>query len=1020
MKKNYSFKKVAILFLLIANSFITNAQTNPVAQTLPYSQNFGTLASTATVYTTGFQGWNLSTGGSSTSFRTITPPASSDLALIASATAASTTGGIQNYNGKIGILSSSSVDPTLCLAINTTGVFNVAVVFDVMTIRNPFDGSANTRINQVDLQYRVGISGTFTSVSGITNGIYQNNTTNQITAVTTPQNSSTKTLTLPVACNNQSVIQLRWVQRDFSGVGSRPGFAFDNISICSTTLTPTISIAGPAAFCSGGTATYTATITNGGAAPSYQWKKNGVAISTSTPTPTISGLIVGDQITCTLTSNQTCVTSNVVTSNAITIGVVNSSPTISAANISNVSCPNAKNGAIDITVTGGTPPYTINWDTINTVNGAMFGVTVGTKTPSDPLFGLGNPNGYFIDGVEEKELFLTRGITYTFNVLTPGHPFHISTDNVGGNANFIVANGQSGAPTQSGTVTFQPSSSTPNLLYYPCQFHQFMGYKVNIGNGYNIEDLTNVKAGIYTVIVSDANGCTTTAQYTITELPSPITLQANVTDAICNSNTGGIDLTISGGVAPYTIIWDTINTTNGGLFGVTVGNKTSANPYFNMGNPDCFYIDGVETKILTMIKGITYTFNVFNPGHPWHISTDNIGGSTSGLVTNGQSGAPNDNGTVFFTPGNNISHPLHYVCANHQFMGGDINIVTGVNTEDLTNVHAGTYTVVVKDANGCLASAQYTVNATTIPFTVNTNITNSSCNAHTGEIHLTLDGGVEPYTILWDTINISNGGIFGVMVDVKTSSGPYYNIGNPTSFFIDGIESEELTLIRGIQYSFNIFNPGHPWHISTDYIGGNASNIVTSGQTGAPIDNGTVMFTPNASHPSLLYYVCANHQYMGYNINIIDGYAGGTDLTNLAPGIYSASITDANGCNNSLQFTVGQNTDCSLILNLKAFLQGLYIGNSTMQTVLFNDGVSSDPTASDSITVELHDGTDPNILVASSTVVLHDDGTAQILFDQSLLGGTYYIVVKNRNSIETWSKDPLLFDSVTISFDFTN
>ena len=148
-----------------------------------------------------------------------------------------------------------------------------------MTIRNPFDVS-NTRINQVDLQYRVGTTGAFTSVTAISNGLYQNNTTNQITAVTTPQNQLAKLFTLPAACNNQAIVQLRWVQRDFTGVNLRPGFAIDNISICSSQVTSTISISGPASFCSGGSATYTSTITNGGTAPTYQWKKNGGNVAT--------------------------------------------------------------------------------------------------------------------------------------------------------------------------------------------------------------------------------------------------------------------------------------------------------------------------------------------------------------------------------------------------------------------------------------------------------------------------------------------------------------------------------------------------------------------------------------------------------------------------------------------------------------------------------------------------------------------------------------------------------------------
>ena len=81
------------------------------------------------------------------------------------------------------------------------------------------------------LQYRIGTSGAFTSLTGIE---YQNNTASQ-TSGTTGQNILTKTITLPATCDNQSVIQLRWAGRDVSGSGARASFGFDNISVNSCT-----------------------------------------------------------------------------------------------------------------------------------------------------------------------------------------------------------------------------------------------------------------------------------------------------------------------------------------------------------------------------------------------------------------------------------------------------------------------------------------------------------------------------------------------------------------------------------------------------------------------------------------------------------------------------------------------------------------------------------------------------------------------------------------------------------------
>ena len=89
---------------------------------------------------------------------------------------------------------------------------------------------------------------------------------------------------------------------------------------------------------------------------------------------------------------------------------------------------------------------------------------------------------------------------------TIGHPFHISTDSIGGNTTNIVSNGQTGAPTQNGTVFFKPNNSHQSQLYYPCGIHTYMGWRVHNQNGYCVENPQNFHAGQYTVVVTDSNG----------------------------------------------------------------------------------------------------------------------------------------------------------------------------------------------------------------------------------------------------------------------------------------------------------------------------------------------------------------------------------------------------------------------------------------------------------------------------------------------------------------------------------
>ena len=216
--------KVFTLISLMFLSVMGYAQTNPAPQPLPYSENFNTLLHTATTYPAGWLGWIVA--APSANFSVAAP--TGDRLLIASSTAAVNSGNVHNYNGKIGFLNNGSSDLTLALSVNTTSQTSVTVTYDVMTIRNPFGTTGNSRINEITLQYRVGTTGNFTTLTGIE---YQNNTTSEVSAVTTPQNISNKTIILPAACNNQPIVQLRWISREVSGSGARPSFAVDNVTV---------------------------------------------------------------------------------------------------------------------------------------------------------------------------------------------------------------------------------------------------------------------------------------------------------------------------------------------------------------------------------------------------------------------------------------------------------------------------------------------------------------------------------------------------------------------------------------------------------------------------------------------------------------------------------------------------------------------------------------------------------------------------------------------------------------------
>ncbi len=215
---------VAIAICLFVYPAIGQAQTQPTPQALPYAQDFKSLPHAASTFPPGWQGWTNGTVGAA--FLTTGPTA--DQALVASGTAAIGTGAIYNYNGKFGPLNSGTLDFGLGLAINTSGASGVVVRYEVMTLRNPYNGGANTRINEIALQYRVGTAGSWTTLAGTG---YQNGTTIQIGNTVTPQELEYRSVTLPAVCDGQPVVQLRWAQRQVSGAGARPSFAVDNVAI---------------------------------------------------------------------------------------------------------------------------------------------------------------------------------------------------------------------------------------------------------------------------------------------------------------------------------------------------------------------------------------------------------------------------------------------------------------------------------------------------------------------------------------------------------------------------------------------------------------------------------------------------------------------------------------------------------------------------------------------------------------------------------------------------------------------
>jgi hypothetical protein len=109
---------------------------------------------------------------------------------------------------------------------------------------------------------------------------------------------------------------------------------------------------------------------------------------------------------------------------------------------------------------------------------------------------------------------------------------------------------------------------------------------------------------------------------------------------------------------------------------------------------------------------------------------------------------------------------------------------------------------------------------------------------------------------------------------------------------------------------------------------------------------------------------------------------------------------------------------CAATLNLKCFIQGYYIGTGIMHTTLSNQGLPNPTTDCDDITVELHHASFPYSVAYSITGILQTNGTIACPFPTTAIGNSYYIAVRHRNSIETWSANPVTISAIT-NYDFT-
>ncbi|MBX7226280.1 MAG: choice-of-anchor J domain-containing protein, partial [Chitinophagales bacterium] len=173
-------------------------------------------------------------------------------------------------------------------------------------------------------------------------------------------------------------------------------------------LTPSVSIAANAnPICPGTNVTFTATPTNGGTTPSYQWKLNGSNVGTNSATYSNASLVQGDVVSCVMTSNALCASTSTATSNTVTMTVTANPPaSVSIVASNNPTCAGTSVTFTATPINGGTPTY--QWK----LNGGNVGTNSATYSNS------GLATGDLVSCVMTSSLICVTGSPATSNTVT--------------------------------------------------------------------------------------------------------------------------------------------------------------------------------------------------------------------------------------------------------------------------------------------------------------------------------------------------------------------------------------------------------------------------------------------------------------------------------------------------------------------------------------------------------------------------------------------------------------------------
>ena len=553
---------------------------------------------------------------------------------------------------------------------------------------------------------------------------------------------------------------------------------------------------------------------------------------------------------------------------SVTINQSGSALAVAVTSVTNVACNGASTGAVNITASGGyNTAYTYAW-----TGPASF--TATTEDLSS------RPTGVYNVTVTDA-----GGCTQTATA-TILQPTALSASAVATNVScFGGTNGGVNLTVTGGTAPYAYAWTGPSSFTA------------------TTEDLTGRSAGTYNVTITDGSNCTTTATASITQ---PVVLAATntVTNVTCNgTSTGAVNLTVTGGVTPYTFAWT---------------------------GPSSFT---ATTEDLTARPAGTYNVTVTDGNACTTTSTATITqptAITASATNTSVSCNAGSNGTITVTASGGTA-PYTY----------STNGTTFQVSNSFTGLTAGTYTITVRDANNCTQTTTTTITQPNALVATPT-VTNVLCNgASTGSVTLAVTGGTSPYTYSWTgtsftatTANISSrpAGTYNVTVTDANSCTTTATavITQPTALTATAANTN-VSCFGGSNGTITVTAGGGtaPYTYSSNGTTFQASNVFTGLAantytiTVKDANNCTVTVSRTITQPTVLALTddgsspasCANTTDGAYFISVSGGtspytyaWSGPNSFTsatqdqvfNLAPGTYAVTVTDANSCTATL------------------------------------------------------------------------------------------------------------------------